>query len=147
MHRRTALLGIGLAAVAALAALPAPARAGVPVRVRIVKATRQGPAALDPKLEDLKRQVSALAYVRWDLASDRTFDMEKGKTVFVDVPGGESAGLTLEEQRGDSVTFEVSLTQRNTQSRLTVEKGQRILHQVVPERSGAAHFMVVSTGP
>jgi hypothetical protein len=45
------------------------------------------------------------------------------------------------------VTIEVSLAQRNTQSRLTVEKGQRIVHQVVPEKGGAAVFLTVTAWP
>lgn len=140
------------AAAATLGALlfalaPAPAAAEVPVRVRVIKGARQGPAQLDPRLEDLRRQLSPLAYVRWEQLDEQRFDLDAGKTVFVDLPGDDTAGVTLQERRGDTVTIEVSLASRNTQSRLTVEKGQRIVHQVVPEKGGAALFLTVTAWP
>jgi hypothetical protein len=139
-------LSIALAAVALLAA-PALAEAGVPVGIRVIKGSRQGPAKVDPRLDDLKRQLSPLAYVRWEQARSERLELERGKTEFVDLPGGDSVGITLQEQRGDVVTFEVSLTSRNTQSRLTVEKGQRIIHQVTPEKGGEALFVTVQAWP
>jgi hypothetical protein len=137
--------------VAALAALlvfgPAFASAEVPTTVRVIRGSRQGPAKLDPKLEDLRRQLSPLAYVRWEEVKVEKLDFSRGKTQFVELPGKDTVGLTLEERRGDVVTFEVSLTSRNTQSRLTVEKGQRIVHQVTPERGGEAVFVTVQAWP
>ena len=56
---------------------------------------------------------------------------------------GRLAGITLQESGGNVLTFEVSLASRNTQSRLTVEKGQRIVHQVTGEKDGAAYFLTV----
>ena len=138
-----AALAFGLLAVA----LPSAARAEVPVRVRVIKGSRQGPPSVDPRLGDLKRQLSPLAYVKWEQVDEKRFDLVTGKTVFVDLPGGDSAGVTLQERRGDTVTIEVSLASRNTQTRLTVEKGQRILHQVVPEKNGAALFLTVMAWP
>ncbi len=126
---------------------PTPARAEVPVRVRVIKGSRQGPPSVDPKLEDLKRQLSPLAYVRWEQVQEKRFDLDSGKPVFVDLPDGDTAAVTLQERRGDTVTIEVALAQRNTQSRLTVEKGQRILHQVVPEKGGVAYFLTVTAWP
>jgi hypothetical protein len=130
-----------------LGAAPAPARAEVPVRVRILKGSRQGPAKLDPRLEDLRRQLSPLAYVRWEQVQETTFDLAAGKPVFVELPGGDQVGVTLQERRGDTVTIEVALAARNTQSRLTVQKGQRIVHQVTSEKSGSAFFLTVTAWP
>ena len=143
---RTPIAAASLA-LALLAALPAPARAEVPVRVRVIKGSRQGPPSVDPRLDDLKKQISPLAYVKWEQVDEKRFDLVTGKPVFVDLPGGDSAGVTLQERRGDTVTIEVSLASRNTQTRLTVEKGQRILHQVVPEKNGVALFLTVMAWP
>ncbi len=134
-------------AVTLLGAVPSAARAEVPVRVRVIKGSRQGPPSLDPRLGDLKRQLSPLAYVKWEQMQERRFELETGKPVFIDLPDGDTAGVTLQERRGDTVTIEVSLAQRNTQSRLTVEKGQRIVHQVVPEKDGVAYFVTVTAWP
>lgn len=142
---RTAL-AFALAA-AFLAAVPATAVAEVPVLVRIVEGSRKGPPRLDPRLEDLKRQLSPLAYVRWEQLQERRFDLVAGKPAFVDLAGGEVVGVTLQERRGDTVTIEVALVSRNTQTRLTVEKGQRILHQITAEKDGKALFLTVLAWP
>jgi hypothetical protein len=143
MTRRVFFLA--LAATALLAA--APARADVPVHVRVIKGSRQGPAQVDPRLEPLRRQLSSLAYVSWQQSDERKLTLEKGKTQFVQLPDGETAGITLQEERGDTVTIEVALASRNTQSRLTIEKGQRIVHQVTGEKDGAAFFLTVAAWP
>jgi hypothetical protein len=127
--------------------VPSSARAEVPVRVRIIQGSRQGPASVDPKLQDLKRQLSALAYVRWDQVEERRLELAQGKVEFVSLPGGDTVGVTLQERRGDTVTIEVALASRNTQSRLTIEKGQRILHQVSAEKGGSAFFLTVTAWP
>lgn len=132
-----------LIASAVVLALPAPARAEVPVRVRIIKGSRQGPPAVDPRLDDLKRQLSALAYLRWDQVEERDLDLVTGKPAFVSIPGGDEVAVTLQERRGLTVTIEVAVAARNTQSRLTIEKGQRILHQVTGEKGGTAFFLTV----
>lgn len=140
---RAAVLAAGLFAAIA----PAAARAEVPVAVRVIKGSRQGPAKVDPKLDDLKRQLSPLAYVRWEQVSERELDLARGKTVFVELPDKDTVAVTLMDRRGDTVTLEVALTSRNTQSRLTVEKGQRIVHQVTGEKSGAAFFVTLRAWP
>ena len=120
----------------------------MPVGIRIVKASKKGPAQVDPRLDDLKRQISPLAYVRWDQVSERRVTLAQGKTEFVELPGGaDSVGVTLQEHRGHTLTLEVALTQRNTQSRVTVERGQRIVHGVVPEKGGEAVFIVLTAWP
>src|SRR5512138_3566299 len=134
-------------AVTLLGLAPTPARAEVPVRVRVIKGSRQAPASIDPRLEDLRRQLSPLAYVRWEQVDERHLDLNQGKPVFVDLPGGDTVGVTLQERRGETVTIEVSLASRNTQSRLTVEKGQRIVHQVTGEKNGSAFFLTVTAWP
>ncbi len=134
-------------AAALLVAAPAPARAEVPVRVRIIKGSRQGPPSLDPRLADLKRQLSALAYQRWEQVQEKDVDLMSGKIVFVSIPGGDEVGVTLQERRGTTMTIEVSLAQRNTQSRLTIERGQRIVHQITGEKGGSAYFLTVRPLP
>ncbi len=39
------------------------------------------------------------------------------------------------------------MAQKNTQSRVTIEKGQRIVHQVAKEKDGVALFIVVTPWP
>ncbi|ABS28605.1 hypothetical protein [Anaeromyxobacter sp. Fw109-5] len=137
-----------LCLLAALASvLPAAARAEVPVAVRVIKGSRQGPPKIDPRLDDLRRQLSPLAYVRWEQVSEKRLDLDRGRTEFVELPDGDTAALTLQERHGDTVTFEVALTSRNTQSRLTVQKGQRIVHQVTGEKKGSALFLTVNAWP
>ncbi len=134
-------------AAAVVLSVPAEAEAAVPVRVRVIKGSRQGPPAVDPKLGDLKRQLSPLAYVRWEQVKEQEFRLAQGKPAWVDLPGGDSVGVTLQERHGQTVTIEVALASRNTQSRLTVEKGQRIVHQVTGEKDGAAYFLTVHASP
>jgi hypothetical protein len=144
------MIRCSLAALVAVALLAAPTLAegqAVPVRIRVIKGSRQGPAAVDPRLENQKRQLSALAYVKWDLVEEKALELTQGKPQFLSLPGGDDVGVTLQERRGDTVTIEVSLAARNTQSRLTVEKGQRIVHQVTPEKNGAAIFLTVLAWP
>jgi hypothetical protein len=140
-------IAAALVAVTLFGLVPSVAQAEVPVRVRVIKGSRQGPPSVDPRLNDLKRQLSPLAYVKWEQTQEKHFELETGKPVFIDLPDGDTAGVTLQERRGDTVTIEVSLAQRNTQSRLTVEKGQRIVHQVVPEKNGVAYFVTVTAWP
>lgn len=132
----------------ALLLLPATvAAADVPVRVRVLKGDRKGPAQVDPRLEDLKKQLGKLAYLKWEQVSEQRLTMADSKTQFVGLPDGENVGLTLQEVRGDTVTFEVALAQRNTMSRLTIEKGKRIVHQVTGEKGGVAYFVTVHAWP
>ena len=127
--------------------LAAQATAGVPVRVRIIKGSRKGPASLDPRLAAMKQQLSKLAYQRWELVSERDFEMKVGKTEFTPLPWGDHVALTVQDANSKNVTIEVALAQRNTQSRLTIEHGQRIIHQVSGERNGVAYFVTVHAWP
>ena len=137
------------AALAVAAALPAAAKAadGVPARVRVVKASRGTPAHFDPRLEDVRKQVSALAWQRWELVSDQRPTLAQGQSTFVELPDGTHAALSVAELRGDIVTIEVAMAQKNTQTRVTIEKGQRIVHQVAKEKGGVALFIVVTPWP
>ncbi len=145
LARRAILLAV--AAGLTLLAAPAFAEPPVPVRVRILKGSRAKPPKFDPKLEDLKKQLSRLAYSQWEQVKEQQISMATGKTEFVELPGGEQVGLTLLEVRGDTVTFEVAMATRNTQSRLTIEKDQRIVHQVSREKSGIAYFLSARAWP
>jgi hypothetical protein len=143
----TRLFFVALVLAAVGLGAPAAAQADVPVAVRVIKGSRQGPARVDPRLDDLKRQLSPLAYVRWEQVQERSFDLARGRAAFVELPGGDQVGVTLQERRGDTVTIEVALASRNTQSRLTVQKGQRIVHQVTQEKGGSAFFLTVTAWP
>ncbi len=145
--RRGSFLTAAVLVATLAGAAPEVAGAEVPVRVRVIKGSRQGPASVDPKLNDLRRQLSPLAYVRWEQVDEKRYDLDMGKPAFVDLPGGDTVGVTLQERRGQTVTIEVSLASRNTQSRLTVEKGQRIVHQVTAEKGGSAFFLTVMAWP
>ena len=145
--KRTLVTAVAALAVGAVFAGPTPARADVPVHVRVIKGSREGPAKVDPRLENLRRQLSPLAYVKWEQLSEQKMTLPAGKTEFVTLPDGDHVGLTVQEERGTTVTFEVALASRNTQSRLTVEKGQRIVHQVTGEKGGSAFFLTVVAGP
>jgi hypothetical protein len=129
------------------AAQSAQAAAPIPVRVRVIKGSRKGPAHLDPALAPLKQQLSKLAYQHWEQVSEQAFSMTPRKTEFTALPYGDNVALTILENTGRNVTVEVALAQRNTQSRLTIEKGQRIVHQVSGEKNGVAYFVTVHVAP
>jgi hypothetical protein len=143
---RAVVAGFALA-LALLAPRTAEAADGVPARVRVAKASRAAPAQIDPRLEDVRKQVSALAWQRWDLVSDQTPSLTQGRSTFIDLPDGGQAALSVVEVRGDIVTIEVAMAQKNTQSRVTIEKGQRIVHQVAKEKDGVALFIVITPWP
>jgi hypothetical protein len=134
-------------AAALLAAAPSvAAAAAIPVRVRILKGSRQGPPAIDPRLSDLRGQLGKLAYVRWDEVGEHDKQMEFGKPVTMPLPDGASLVLTLVDSRKETVTFDV-LVARRTHSRLTISKDQRIVHQVTDEKNGEAYFASVRPWP
>jgi hypothetical protein len=139
---RAAALAAGLAV-----AFPAMAAEVIPVRVRVLKASRQGTAAVDPRLDDLKGQLGQLAYVRWDQVDESQSQMGTGKTWLLKLPDGSALELTLVESRADSVTFLVKVPAQKTQSRLTIAKDKRIVHQVVPEKGGEAYFVSIRPWP
>jgi hypothetical protein len=144
---RLPLLAAALLSLTLLLPSLAAAAESVPARVRVAKASRAAPAQLDPRLEDVRKQVSALAWQRWELVSDQTLSLAKAPPSYVDLPDGTQAALSVVEVRGNIVTVEVAMAQKNVQSRLTVEKGQRILHQVAKEKDGVAVFLVVTPWP
>jgi predicted acylesterase/phospholipase RssA len=144
---RIAGAAAGAILAAALGAAPEAAEAQVPVRARVLEGSLRGPARFDPRLEDLRRQLSPLAYLRWEQRDERDLSMTPGKTEWVQLPNGDQVGITLVDVRKDSVTFEVALAAQNTQSKLSVERGQRIVHQVTRERDGSALFISVHAWP
>jgi hypothetical protein len=143
--RRTFIASI--VTVAVLAALPSAAAAAIPVRVRILKGSRQGPPAMDPKLADLQGQLGRLAYQQWSEVGQQQWDMDFGKSVSMAIPDGSTIELTLVSGQKDTVTFQVKVPQRKTNSRLTIAKDQRIVHQVTDEKAGAAYFATVRPWP
>jgi hypothetical protein len=135
------------AAVLLLAQAPAwAADAPLPVRIRVLQGSRQGPAGVPAGLEDLRGQLSATAYVRWEQAGEVQASLVPRKPVSVALPGGESVAVTLLESRSGSATFEVSAPASRTQSRVTVAPGKRIVQQVTPERGGSAWFVTIKAG-
>ena len=122
------------------------ADAPVPVRIRVLQGFRQGPPGMPAGLEDLRAQLSATAYVRWEQAGEVQASMQVRKPVPVSLPSGDSVSVTLLESRGSAATFEVSAPGSRTQSRVTVPVGKRIVQQVSPERAGSAIFVTIKAG-
>lgn len=145
MTRGTVLAGVALAALSL--ALPVEAAPGIPVRIRIIKGSRQGPAAVDPRLSDLNAQLSRLAYLRWDQAGEQRADMDFKKPVAVALPSGERLEIEVLESRRDTVTIEVRVPAHRAISRLTLSKDKRLVHQVTPEKGGEAYFVTVRPWP
>ncbi len=145
MTRQTALLGVA-ATVLSLAAT-AEAAPGIPVRIRVIKGSRQGPPAVDPRLSDLHSQLSRLAYTRWDEVGEQRADMDFKKPVVVALPSGERLEIEVIESRRDTVTIEVRAPSSRTSSRLTRSKDTRLVQQVTPEKAGEAYFVTVRPWP
>jgi hypothetical protein len=138
--------GVALAAVTLLAlaaAAPAAADAGIAVRIRLLKGSRQGPPAMAPGLEDLQPQLSHTAYQRWEQVGESRSTMEPRRPVSMSLPGGVQVVVTLVEVRKDVATFEIQVPSSRTQSRLTVPKDKRIVQQVTAEKGGEAYFVTV----
>ncbi|MEI7703043.1 MAG: hypothetical protein WCK73_00440 [Deltaproteobacteria bacterium] len=132
------------AAVVLLACLPARAAdAPVPVRIRVLQGFRQGTPGLPPGLEDLKAQLSATAYVRWEQAEEVKVSLAPGKSVAVSLPGGRAVSVLLVESKSGAATFEVSAPDSRTRSRVTVPPGKRIVQQVSAEQGGSAWFVTI----
>jgi hypothetical protein len=123
------------------------ADATVPVRVRIIKGSREGPPSMDPRLKDLQAQLGRLAYQRWEEVGEHSRVVAFKKPVDFPLPDGSVLTLTLEDARKDTVTFQVAVPARRTRSRLTISKDQRIVHQVTDEKDGAAYFASVRPWP
>jgi hypothetical protein len=147
VRRRTFTASLLAAAVLAALAVPCDAAATVPVRVRIIKGSRQGPASVDPKLGDLRGQLGRLAYQRWEEVLQQQFQMDWNKPVSMGIPDGSSLELTLLSGQKDTVTFQVRVPQKKTNSRLTISKEQRIVHQVADEKGGEAYFATIRPWP
>jgi hypothetical protein len=145
--RRDVVLAAAALALAAAPLAGRSAEATVPVRVRIIKGSRQGPPSLDPRLRDLQGQLGRLAYQRWEQVGEHSRDVAFKKAVDIPLPDGSALALTLEDARKDTVTFQVKVPARKTRSRLTISKDQRIVHQVTDERDGAAYFVSVRPWP
>jgi len=137
-----AVLAAGL-----LTAHPAWADSGIPARIRVLKGARQGPPEVAPVLKDLEHQLSHTAYVRWNEAGEITTTMDFKKPVTVTLPDGLQVVVTLLESRRDTATYEVFVPSTRTQSRLTIPKDKRIVHQVTPEKGGEAYFVTIRPWP
>ncbi len=151
-RRRSRSLPAALALLGTLAALlgtapDARAAGSIPVRVRVLKGSRQGPPAIDPRLADLQKQLGQLAYQRGEQVGERRADMQFDKPVSVALPDGSQLELTVVDARKETVTFQVRIPSRRTQSRLTISKDQRIVHQVTDEKGGEAYFATVRPWP
>jgi hypothetical protein len=138
---RVALVGAMLLGVAGSA--PVAADAGIPVRIRLLKGSRQGPPAMAPGLEDLQAQLSHTAYVRWEQVGESHSTMEPRRAASLSLPGGVQVLVTLVEVRKDAATFEIQVPSSRTQSRLTVTRDKRIVQQVTAEKGGEAYFVTV----
>ncbi len=139
---RAAALAVGLAT-----ALPSPAVAGIPVRVRILKGSRQGPPAVDPRLGDLRAQLGHLAYARWDEVGEQQAELDFNRPWQLQLPDKSDLKLTVLESSKDTVTFQVSVPAHKTNSRLTISKDKRIVHQVTIEKGGEAYFVSIRPWP
>jgi hypothetical protein len=147
LGRRAHLLSC-LGLLACLTAAPVPAlAAGIPVSVRIIKGSRQGPPRVDPRLSDLHGQLGQLAYQRWEQVGERRTNMEPQRPISLTLPDGAQLELTLVDARKDTVTFEVRVQARRMRSRLTISRDQRIVHQVTDEKGGEAYFVTVRPWP
>jgi len=145
--RRTFMVLLALAVSTGAAPSPSQAAPTVPVRIRILKGSRQGPPAVDPKLADLHVQLGKLAYQRWDEVGEQQTGMEMNKPLSTPLPDGSALELTLVDARKDTVTFQVKVPAQKTHSRLTISKDQRIVHEVTDEKDGAAFFVTIRPWP
>ncbi len=147
LSRRRAMLRVLLAAAFVAVAPSLALAATVPVRVRIIKGSRQGPPSVDPKLADLQAQLGSLAYQRWEQVGEQRAEMDFNKPLSIALPDGTTLELVLVAASKDTVTFEVKVPARKKQSRLTIPKDQRIVQQVAAETNGAAFFVTVRPWP
>ncbi len=141
------VVGAALLAVGLSLAVPSLAAGAIPVRIRVIKGSRQGPPAIDPRLDDLRGQLGHLAYARWDQVGEQQADMDFQKPVTVPLPDGSQLSLKVVESSKDTVTFEVDVPAHKTHSRLTISKDKRIVHQVTHEKDGAAYFASIRPWP
>jgi hypothetical protein len=135
-----------LAAATFTVGAEAAARPGIPVRVRIIRGSRQGPPSVDPRLGDVQGQLSRLAYQKWEQAHEQEVDADFGKTVQIAIPGGSPLELTLVDSRKETVTFQIKVG-GGAHSKVTISKDQRIVHQCTQEKEGAAYFAAIRPWP
>lgn len=136
-----------VAAGLAIAWVHADAAGTIPVRMRIIKGSRQGPASFDARLEDLRAQLGHLAYQQWQQVDEQSQKLAFNQPLKIPLPGGDTLVLTLIESFRDTVTFEVIVPGERTHSRLTISKDQRIVHQLTPEKGGSAYFVSIRPWP
>ena len=134
-------------AMALASALPAQGAPGIPVRVRVLRGSRQGPAAVDQRLGDLRAQLGHLAYLRWDQVAEQQSEMDFRRAWNIPLPDGSLLTLTVLESAKDTVTFQVNVPAHKTSSRLTISKDKRIVHQVSGEKAGEAYFVSIRPWP
>ncbi len=139
---KAAALAAGL-----MAALPAEAASAIPVRVRIIKGSRQGEPWLDPRIADLRPQLSRVSYARWEMVGEHQLEMSFKKPAELPLPDGTRLEVTVLQSSRDAVTFEVRVPAHGTQSRLTISKDKRIVHQVTSEKGGEAWFVTIRPWP
>ena len=144
---RTVAVLLAFALASALAPAPAQAASTIPVRVRIIKGSRQGPPAVDPKLADLQGQLGAIAYQRWDQVGEQEASMAFNKPLTMQLPDGSTLELVLVDARKETVTFDVKNPVRRAHSRMTISKDERLVHQITGEKDGAAYFLTVRPWP
>lgn len=142
--RRAALVVLVACAVAGAVAHAA---ASIPVRVRVIRGSRQGPPSIDPRITDVSPQLGRLAYSRWELVDEQRRTMEFNQPVSVALPDGAAMDLTLVDSKDGTVTFEVRVPAHRTRSRLTIARHQRIVQQVTMEQGGVAYFATVKPWP
>lgn len=136
-----------VAAGLATAWLHAEAAGTIPVRIRTIKGSRQGPASFDGRLEDLRAQLGHLAYQQWEQVDEHSSQLAFNQPLKIPLPGGDTLVLTLLESFRDTVSFEVIVPGERTHSRLTISKDKRIVHQVIPEKGGTAYFVSIRPWP
>lgn len=141
------IVAAAMVAASLFASLPAVAAPPVPVRIRIIKGSRDGAAGFDAQLADVRKQLERLSYVRWDQAGVENHEMSTGKPIDVKLPDGTPLTVTLVEAASGAVTFELKVPAQKTHSRLTISKDQRIVHQVTEEKAGSAYFVTVHPWP
>src|SRR5574342_48952 len=100
-QRRNVAAAVALAAALA-PQVAAPAEPAIPVRVRVIRGSREGPAALDPRLEYLRGHLRKLAWQHWEQVSEEARDMRFGRVERFALPGGEALELTVEDARRDT---------------------------------------------
>ena len=145
---RTVAVLLTFALAPALVPAPAQAVPTIPVRVRIVKGSRQGPPAVDPRLADLRDQLGAAAYQRWDQVSQQDSSMAFNKPLTMRLPDGSTLEVALVDARKETATFAVKVPALKTDvRRWTISKDQRLVHQVTDEKDGAAYFVSIRPWP